>query len=109
ESTCIHPSCGNAPLLRSKSGRDSAGLQHSRLCRIAAWGGMRYNPRFLIGANMPTISINVDADLAREYIDHYRAFQPDPHSAALDDVRLLEAFMHDRLREEIQFMVKEVE
>jgi len=58
---------------------------------------------------METISINVDADLAREYIHRYRAFQPDPHTAALDDERLLEAFMHDRLREEIQFIVKEVE
>ena len=58
---------------------------------------------------MDTITIKVDADLAREYIRHYREFSPDPRTNALDDERLLEAFLNDRLREEIEFITNEVD
>jgi hypothetical protein len=58
---------------------------------------------------METITIKVDADLAREYMQLYREFQPDTATHALGDDSLLEAFVHDRLREEIAFITGEVE
>jgi len=56
---------------------------------------------------MDTITIRIDAELAAAYVRQYRELLPERVTEALDDERLLEAFVHDRLREETEFLAKE--
>jgi hypothetical protein len=56
---------------------------------------------------METITITIDEELAREYIRQYRKFNSSASPEALDDASLLQAFVHDRLREETEFITKE--
>ena len=58
---------------------------------------------------MDAITIQVDAELATEYIRRYREFSLNLALETLDDEHLLLAFVHDRLREETEFIRKENE
>ena len=58
---------------------------------------------------MDTIAIDVDADLARQYMDKYREAFQDSRIARLSDQDLLRAFVEDRLREEHRFLSDEAE
>jgi hypothetical protein len=65
------------------------------------------NQIFDTGTDMDTITIRIDAELAAAYVRQYRELLPERVTEALDDERLLEAFVHDRLREETEFLAKE--
>jgi len=56
---------------------------------------------------MKAINLKVDADLAEEYLRKYREVFKDRQTAELDDRSLLRAFVEDRLREELEFLIKE--
>ena len=58
---------------------------------------------------MDTITIKVDAGPAGEYIAQYREFSSDHRTDPLDDKSLLQAFVPDRRREEIEFIANENE
>lgn len=58
---------------------------------------------------MDAIAIDVDADLARQYMEKYREAFQDPRVARLSDEDLLRAFVEDRLREEFAFLSHKAE
>lgn len=58
---------------------------------------------------MDTIAIEIDAELANNYIRNYREFCPGAETGSFDDLALLQAFVHDRLREEAEFIAEENE
>ena len=58
---------------------------------------------------MDFIAIEVDGDLARQYMDRYRELFQVRRVARLSDKDFLRAFVEDRLREEFEFLGEEAE
>jgi hypothetical protein len=58
-------------------------------------------------ANMDTFGVVVDSNLARQYLERYREVFPVSRIPAISDEGLLQAFVEDRLREELEFLNEE--
>lgn len=58
---------------------------------------------------MKTYSIKIDIELADEYCEKYRKLFQSNENHETDNQLLLEAFLNDRLQEELEFTNKEIE